>query len=1265
MMTRNIRKAISVVCVIAMLLSLCVVAFMGSTSAAISQNDALIDAWQTVLDLDFDDEKGIVGVNNSSTSYTFSQIDPDHGKSVQMSILKSSGSLIQLGKDDQQVSGGTPFAVEAGKTYRITAQYKILKNSTTAVDDGTDPYNRYKGNIGLILMKANGGVQPDAAGRGWLQNSNDKQFTFSSANATEESGSWKLNQDSGWIDYEYRYEVPSGIGAQTSVLLGVYSNSSTPRTGTVIIDNVKVEVLTGSVLADIDNEYVFDFKTGTTPIDTEAIAKAENSGTPHTVFAGVKNSSFGDNFTKADNNGLNFHFMSKGSFTKDNSGFGKDDGTGFSYNHNALVYDTDVAEGGSLTFKKNTTYIITAKYKVTDMGGNADVGLGIAVTKKKTDTANYEFASVKETAVSTEWKTLTAIVDTTGWDYINGKYLVLSGRTADADKNACILVESVTVKERRDVDADIAIIEKVVDGVSSYSFATAGVETALGTPDNNNSDRGFKCWSQSGSDIADPNKFVPVKGINTVEAKWSNTYVNVTFIENGSSRSEKLAVGATLARSDKRPDKSFFFEYWYDADGKKYDKVPENNITLYAKFSGAYIKFDQQGWNDVTTVGTNDSAIIVSEPGNSSNNVAKLTSDEGKEGANQRRNFMLTSEDRVGAPAFQLELNTRYFWSVKVKAADVDAEWDITWFCGNASAWTSDGSTHRTSLKSSAGGTGSSNEWVTVSGTFTTGSSFYFDRTNWVVEDKAFMTFYGSSEGNSTLYIDDLIVGKIFDENPVGTSAIKFNTNGPEILNLYGYPGEVIELPEDPTAGGVKFAGWYTDKKLSNKFTGKIFGTNDVTLYAKWQTIPFVVDFTDYAQGNKSARAEFVKDDKGNDYLDWWTGHAPDNSNYADSTTFFSVFLNKGDIDFTVNEGSDYVIKFKYKLLEGNIVAKPSTNGRLDGWKDRKEQDSVIVLDKVDANKWQEATIKFTATPAQVLNANYLSLAFAGRGHILIDDIVVEGGNSTTMNLYGSKMLYFITQGGKGATTMSGETGEAIGKLPSPFRDGYEFDKWYSDDELTKPFTATTYGEEDLVAYAGYHLAKFNEDFEEFPSSIIGTGFSSAHKLYNEKSKDFDPTNIQEGKVSVYRKGSTKGTQSFTVCRSDSLTLTVGKQYTISFYVKPANVTDAAATIGVINMKNHTAAINAPTSTNVVTTVGQLKANEWQQVSYTFTAEDEYVGITSTGGNDLYFDNITITLKGYTGRPTGDSSVNPLIIMMLVIIAAGALTLTGKKVFDK
>ena len=79
-----------------------------------------------------------------------------------------------------------------------------------------------------------------------------------------------------------------------------------------------------------------------------------------------------------------------------------------------------------------------------------------------------------------------------------------------------------------------------------------------------------------------------------------------------------------------------------------------------------------------------------------------------------------------------------------------------------------------------------------------------------------------------------------------------------------------------------------------------------------------------------------------------------------------------------------------------------------------------------------------------------------------------------------------------------------------------------------------------------------------------------------------------------------------------------------------------------------------------------MKEGEWNHVSYTFTAKTKFIGLSTTANNDMYFDDITVTLKGYTGSAsTGDASVNPIVVLAIIIVCAGALLITGKKVFSK
>ena len=103
-------------------------------------------------------------------------------------------------------------------------------------------------------------------------------------------------------------------------------------------------------------------------------------------------------------------------------------------------------------------------------------------------------------------------------------------------------------------------------------------------------------------------------------------------------------------------------------------------------------------------------------------------------------------------------------------------------------------------------------------------------------------------------------------------------------------------------------------------------------------------------------------------------------------------------------------------------------------------------------------------------------------------------------------------------------------------------------------------------------------------------------------------------------------------------------------------------------MKKYTS-ITATSSTksDKIKTVGELKTGEWQKISYTFVCPKDmkYVAISTTPGNDMYFDDITVTLYGYTGSATGDTSVSPLIMLALVMMAVGAVIVTSRKVFAK
>lgn len=62
---------------------------------------------------------------------------------------------------------------------------------------------------------------------------------------------------------------------------------------------------------------------------------------------------------------------------------------------------------------------------------------------------------------------------------------------------------------------------------------------------------------------------------------------------------------------------------------------------------------------------------------------------------------------------------------------------------------------------------------------------------------------------------------------------IEFKSPSGDSQFVTGKQGEAIKFPADPVRNGYKFTGWYTDKELTQKFEGTVFGKAAITLYPK------------------------------------------------------------------------------------------------------------------------------------------------------------------------------------------------------------------------------------------------------------------------------------------------------------------------------------------------------------------------------------------------------------------------------------------------
>lgn len=921
------------------------------------------------------------------------------------------------------------------------------------------------------------------------------------------------------------------------------------------------------------------------------------------------------------------------------------------------IYDED--SGGFLKLQNGNTYIFTMKYKVEDLkGSNPVIGIGRSKTTSEPIYSqellyfNKAWAyHSKVNMTDTQVLTTTFVCDSSA----NGTYAaVIAGGGANT-----FLIESIQVIVVRDFDK-IAFIDYEVgtgDPIEDGMFAAGAASSNLPTPTNSDPDRGFAGW------FLDKNLTVPVgdtlaAGTYTVYAKWSSDFSYITFNNSGEIiKNQKIAKGTPLSNPT-RPNNKMFFEGWYTdlAFTDKVTVVPEYDCTLYAKYNYTYIGFNNGGVSDKNHVNTE----IVTDPDDPTNMVARLSTKK-----NGTCNMEFGLYDAVEASAYEmLKLNATYYIEFKIKVPAGTAKGLATLMTGEQSAYSPDCSKGSTGIThewvSQVNGNGI--DWVTISGYYTTGDSWYRERVNFSVQDQLYLTL-GLSEvtendSDGFIYIDDFFIGEFSEEVPEGAVGIFFETNSTKITPAFGYAGESFELPADPVLAGHEFVGWYSDSALLTPYTGTTFGKESMTLYAKWKVVPITYTFDDFITTATSGRYNVLNSD-GNAYIQYNFKQSPSSG----SAGAARLVINNGT-QYQVTAGNKYSMKFKYKIDEVTEAGKfgAVTHEAWSTWTNSASQGSGVSYAQ-PTNGWQEMEYIFTAT-SKTATSNCLSLTITGDSVLYIDDVTINCLGGTTANIYGSTVIRFDTLSDVLVDPVSGNPGDKI-VLPTPTRKGFKFAGWYTESGLINKFAEKTYGEEDVLLYASWTLGKFTESYEDFPRVSL-MGVASAYELHNKDNSNivFDKANVHSGSTSVFRDGTKAGTKGFTLCRDSAITLGKGEQYTITFYVKPTNVTDAAGVINLIQMSTNTA-VSIPDSTDVITDVGSLKTGEWQKISYTFTANQQYIGITTTEGNDIYFDSFTVTLKGYTGTSTGDNAVSPIIVMLMVVLSAGAVIITGKKVFEK
>ncbi|MBP3238618.1 MAG: InlB B-repeat-containing protein [Lachnospiraceae bacterium] len=393
-----------------------------------------------------------------------------------------------------------------------------------------------------------------------------------------------------------------------------------------------------------------------------------------------------------------------------------------------------------------------------------------------------------------------------------------------------------------------------------------------------------------------------------------------------------------------------------------------------------------------------------------------------------------------------------------------------------------------------------------------------------------FAGWYTSAQGGTRVTENDIVSTAsehtLYAQWSNNSYTVTFDANGGTVDTVskkVSYEYTYGELPVAKRPGYV-FSGWYTASSGGSRVTSgtKVSNTSDHKLYARWQAQEYTVSFD--ANGGNSVNSIKVvygmkygtlpaSNKTGYTFTGWYTSisggeKVENNTKYSvtsNQTLFAHWNANKYTVSFDGNGGSnaDSVI-VNYDGQYGNLPVSTRTGYAFTGW-----YTSASGGDKI------ESSSRFSLTSDQTLyahwNANPVTINFNGNGGSSPSSISVvykstygtlpsssrtgyvfdgwytsaNGGtkitSSSTVNITSTQTLYahwsaqpykvnFDANGG--TTTTSSKTvyyNSTYGTLPTPVRDYYNFDGWYTSTsggtKITNSSTFTRTSNQTLYAH--------------------------------------------------------------------------------------------------------------------------------------------------------------------------------------------------------
>jgi uncharacterized repeat protein (TIGR02543 family) len=294
--------------------------------------------------------------------------------------------------------------------------------------------------------------------------------------------------------------------------------------------------------------------------------------------------------------------------------------------------------------------------------------------------------------------------------------------------------------------------------------------------------------------------------------------------------------------------------------------------------------------------------------------------------------------------------------------------------------------------------------------------------------------------------------------------------------------GKRASEPDEPSAEGYRFGGWYTNSSCTDKYDFSSRVTKDITLYAKWTRVTCTVRFNTDGIGSApddqiisyggTVSAPAAPSAEGYTFGGWYINDDLTEKYDFDSevTSSFTLFAKWTRITYTVDFDTDDLgtEPSAQTVAHGDTVSVPSAPSAegytFDGWyvdDDRTEE--------YDFNS--EVTSSFTLYAGWTLNSYTVSFDANGHGTAPADQIIYYGD-------------YVISP-------------------DYPAVEGYTCTGWYKDADCTELYDFNTPVKSDITIYAGWTINTYTVTFD---SNGEGTAPAAQNVAHGSKVTPANPT---------------------------------------------------------------------------------------------------------------------------------------------------------------